>query len=136
MKLIIKLLGILIILFGVLIFIKPEIFFGWIEANRGNIAFYILAIVTRLVFGILFIIAAKDSKYPNAINIFGYLVLIAAIVFIFIGHTGFQDFVSSTIPFAKPAGSVLGLFGMALGGFLINAFSMEDNSPFMKPEPD
>jgi len=126
MKLIIKLLGILIILFGILIFMKPEIFFDWIEDNKGNISFYILAIATRLIFGFLLLIAAKDSKYPNAIKIFGYIVLIAAIVFIFIGHTGFQDFLSSTIPFAKSAGSVLGLFGTALGGFLIYAFPKGD----------
>lgn len=127
MKLIIKLLGILIFLFGILVLINPDIFFGWIEDNRENITFYILAIVTRLVFGILFIIAAKDSKYPNLIKFLGYVFIIAAIIFIFIGHTGFQDFVSSMIPFAKPIDHVSGLFGMALGGFLIYAFSKKKN---------
>ena len=123
MKLIIKPLAILIALFGILIIINPETFFGWIENNRTNTMFYYSVIAGRLVFGILFIIAAKYSKYPNLIKFLGYVAIIAAIIFIFIGHNGFQDFLSSMIPSAKPFGPGVGLFGIALGSFLIYAFS-------------
>ncbi len=39
MKLIIKLFGILILLSGVSLLIKPEIIFGWIEGNMENTSF-------------------------------------------------------------------------------------------------
>ena len=123
MRLIIKLFGILLLLAGVSLLIKPEIIFGWIENNMGNTSLYISAIVVRLVFGILFIVAARASKYPGVIKFLGYLFIIAAIVFIFIGQESFQDFIASLIPDVKPFAPVSGLLSIAFGGFLIYAFS-------------
>jgi len=126
MKLIFKLLGIFMFLFGILILINPDLFFGWIEDNLESKMLYIFAIVTRLVFGILLIIAAEDSKFPNGIKVFGLIVIIAAIIFIFIGQAGFQNFVAAMLPFTKSTTSVSGLFGIALGGFFIYAFSKKE----------
>ena len=122
MKLIIKLLGILFLLIGISLLIKPEIIIGWIKDNVENTSLYISAIVVRLVLGILFIIAAKESKYPGVIKFFGYITIIAAIIFIFMGHERFQDSISSLIPVFKPYAPVIGLVGMAFGGFLVYAF--------------
>ena len=123
MKLIIKLLGILILLLGISLLIKPEIIFGWMEGNMENTSLYIFAIVFRLGFGILLIIAAKDSKYPGVVKFFGYLAVIAAIIFIFMGQKSFQDFVSSLIPDIKPYAAAYGLVAMVIGTFLFYAFS-------------
>lgn len=123
MKLIIKLFGILMLLSGISLLITPEIIYGWLEDNMENTSLYILAIVVRLIFGILFIVAARESKYPGVIRFFGYLFIIAAIIFIFLGQESFQDFISSLIPDVKPYARVGGLFGIAFGGFLIYAFS-------------
>jgi hypothetical protein len=122
MKLIIKLLGILIVLIGVSLLIKPEFVFGWIEDNMLNNSLYIFAIVMRLVFGIILIIAAKGSKYPGVIKFFGYLAVLAAIIFIFMGQKNFMDFVSSGIPAIKPYAALVGLVAILIGGFLIYAF--------------
>jgi hypothetical protein len=123
MTLIIKLFGILLLLSGLSLLINPEIILGWIENNMGNTSLYISAIVVRLVFGILFIVAARESKYPGVIKFFGYLFIIAAIIFIFIGQESFQDFITSLIPDVKPFAPVSGLLSIAFGGFLIYAFS-------------
>jgi hypothetical protein len=123
MKLIIKLFGILLLLSGISLLINPEIIIGWIEENMENTSLYISAIVVRLVFGILFIVAARESKYPDVIKFFGYLFIIAAIIFIFIGQGSFQDFITSLIPDVKPFAPVSGLLSIAFGGFLIYAFS-------------
>jgi len=88
-----------------------------------NTSLYISAIVVRLVFGILFIAAARKSKYPGVIRFFGYLFIIAAIIFIFMGQESFQDFITSLIPDVKSFGLVGGLLSIAFGGFLIYAFS-------------
>ena len=123
MKLIIKLFGILLLLAGISLLINPEIIIGWIEENMENTSLYISAIVVRLVFGILFIAAARESKYPNLIKFFGYLFIIAAIIFIFIGQESFQDFITSFIPHVKPFAPISGMLSIVFGGFLIYAFS-------------
>jgi hypothetical protein len=123
MKLIIKLFGILSVLSGVSLLINPEFFFGWIENNMENASFYIFAIGVRLVFGLMFIIAAKESKYPGVIKFFGYLAVITAVTFILIGHESFQDLFSSLIPGIKPYAPLSGLIDIAIGSFLIYAFS-------------
>jgi hypothetical protein len=123
MKLIIKLFGILILISGISLLIKPEIIFGWIEANIEKNLLYISSIIFRLVFGILLIMVAKKSKYPGVIKFIGYLAVIAAASFVFIGHENFRHFVVSIIPEFKPYAAVGGIIGMALGGFLIYAFT-------------
>ena len=123
MKLIIKLFGILMLLSGILLLIKADIIFVWIENNMENTSLYIFAIVVRLVFGILFIIAARESKYPGIIKFFGYLFIIAAIILFFLGQESFQDFITSVIPEVRPFAPVIGLLVIAFGGFLIYAFS-------------
>jgi hypothetical protein len=127
MKLIIKLFGVLIILFGITLIIKPEFIFGWIENNNENYWLYIIAIIFRLGFGILFILTAKDSKYPRVIKVLGFIFILAAVIFVFTGQASFQDLVDTYIPEFKPFAVVTGILGMALGVFLIFAFSKNED---------
>jgi len=111
------------LLSGISLLIKPTIILHWIESNMESTFLYVTAILVRFVFGIVFIIAAKTSKYPQVIKIFGYLFIIAAITFIFIGQDSFQNFISSLIPDINPFAPIAGLFSSVFGGFLIYAFS-------------
>ena len=122
MKLIIKLFGILALLAGLSLLINPEIIIGWIEENVENAALYNSAIVVRLVLGIIFIVAARESKYPGVIKFLGYLFIIASVIFIFMGQESFQDFIAALIPDVKPFAPVSGLLSIAFGAFLIYAF--------------
>jgi drug/metabolite transporter (DMT)-like permease len=123
MKLIIKLFGILLIFAGVVILIKPEIIFGLIEHNLGSSSLYITAIAVRLIMGVLLVLSAGDSKYPGFIKILGYLFILAAVVFIFIGQVSFQEFITTLIPYVNPYAAISGLLSMAFGAFLFYAFS-------------
>ena len=123
MKLSIKLFGILMGLLGISLLIKPEILIGWIENNMETTPLYISAIVVRLVFGVLFLAAARESKFPGVIKFLGYLFVLAAIVFIFIGQERFQNFISSVIPNVYPYARIISVLVIAFGGFLIYAFS-------------
>jgi hypothetical protein len=123
MKLIIKLFGLLMLLSGLSLLIKPEFIFDYIGNNMENTSLYISAIVVRLIFGILFIVTAKESTYPGVIKFFGYLFILAAILLVFMGQESFQDFITSIIPDVKPFTPVIGLLSIAFGGFLIYAFS-------------
>lgn len=123
MALVIKLFGILLLFAGISLIFKPEIIFDWILNNAEGSYIYIIAIVVRLTFGILFIAVSKESRYPSLIKFFGFLFIIAAIIFIFIGQEHFQKLISSIISTFKPFARVSGLFSIAFGSFLIYAFS-------------
>ncbi|MGB5665493.1 MAG: hypothetical protein WBM53_01505 [Maribacter sp.] len=123
MKVAVKLFGILMLLLGLSLLIKPEIIIGYIENNMENTSLYITAIVVRLVFGILFIIAAQESRYTGVIKFLGYLFILAAIILVFVGQENFEHFISSLIPHVEPYGRLGGLLAIAFGGFLIYAFS-------------
>ena len=111
------------LLAGISLLINHKFIIGWIEDNMESTLLYISAIVARLVLGVLFIVAAKESKYPVVIKFFGYLFVIAAIIFVFMGQESFQHFIASLIADVKPFAPVSGLVSIAFGGFLIYAFS-------------
>ncbi|MDN3643252.1 hypothetical protein QWY87_11105 [Lutimonas halocynthiae] len=123
MKIIVKLIGVLIILVGVSLLAYPEIIIGWIENDMESTSLYIFAIAGRLVFGILFIAAARDSKHPGVMKVFGYLFIIAAVIFVFIGKESFHGFMASIVPDAKPFAPLSGLLSIGFGAFLVYAFS-------------
>ena len=122
MKLIIKIVGVLLILAGISLLINSDGIYGWVEGNVKNTSLYIAAIVGRLVLGVLLVVAAKESKYPVVIKFFGYLAIIASIVFVLIGHQDFQNFIASMMASFKAFSPVSGLLSMLIGGLLIYAF--------------
>ncbi|ALM09060.1 hypothetical protein SB49_15625 [Sediminicola sp. YIK13] len=123
MKLIIKLFGIFLLVAGISLLFYPELLIGWIKDNMENTSLYITAIGIRLVIGLLFIVAARQSKYPAAIKLIGYLFIVAAIVLMFIGPGGFQHFISTIIPEVKPYAPLAGILSMVFGGYIIYAFT-------------
>ncbi len=123
MKLFIQFFSILLILAGLSFLFDPEIITGFLEVNSQALWLYISAIVARLVLGAVLIKSANMTRYPVAIKIFGYLVVLAAIIFIFIGRENFQDFMSAIIPFIKPYGRLAGILVMVFGGLLFYAYS-------------
>ncbi|MEB8330193.1 hypothetical protein OO009_12585 [Flavobacteriaceae bacterium KMM 6897] len=123
MKLIIKLFGVLMLVAGISLLIYPEFIIGWMEDNMESTPLYISAIIVRLVIGVLFIAAARESKYPVAIKFFGYLFILISITFIFIGQESFQHLITSLLPDVEPYAPLSGLLSMAFGGFIIYAFS-------------
>ncbi|MCK5443689.1 MAG: hypothetical protein KAJ23_17525 [Maribacter sp.] len=125
MKFILIFLGILMVLSGVGILINPEIITDIFAGNEVDSSLYIGVIVFRLIFGFLLVWTAKLSKYPRVITIFGYLAIFAAVIFILIGHDGFQNFMSEIIPVLMAQSQTAGLLSIAFGGFLIYAYSGE-----------
>lgn len=122
MKVILKLFGLLMFFVGISLLIYPEFIIGGIEKNLGNTSLYISAIGVRLVIGVLFILAAKGSRYPRTFKILGFVFILASIILLFIGQGGFQHLITSLIPQVKPYAPISGILSMAFGGFVIFAF--------------
>lgn len=114
--------GALTLLAGVVIVINPEVIFGYLRHNLEKPALHILAVVVRLVIGVLLILQSDLSKYPLVIEILGWLSIVAALSLAVIGRQSFISLMSWALNFLKPFGRVGGVFAAAFGGFLVHAF--------------
>ena len=114
--------GALTLLAGIVIVINPEIIFGFLRKNIDKLGLYILASVLRIVLGVILITQSNVSKFPQVIEILGWLSIIAAILLAIIGRRNFNRLMSWALSFVKTFGRVGGVLAMAFGAFLIYAF--------------
>ena len=62
------------------------------------------------------------SRYPLAIEIIGWLSIVAALFFTAIGRNNFNRIISWALSLARPIGRVGGVIALCFGAFLIYAF--------------
>ena len=122
MTILIIIFGALTLLTGIIIIINPEVIFGFLRNNVDKLSVHILAVVVRLVLGALLIYQSDVSKYPLAIEIIGWLSIVAAIIFAVIGRNNFKRIISWALSLTKPFGRVGGIIAAAFGAFLVYAF--------------
>jgi hypothetical protein len=114
--------GALILLAGVVIVIDPEVIFGYLRRNIDRLTIHILAVVVRLVIGVLLIHQSDLSKFPLVVEIIGWLSIVTALSLAFMGRHNFRRLMTWALNFLKPFGRAGGVFAAAFGGFLIYAF--------------
>jgi len=107
---------------GIVILINSEVIFGFLRNNLDRLELHILAVVVRIVLGVLLIYQSSLSKFPLVIEIIGWLSIVAAIILAVMGRRNFRRLMSWALSLAKPIGRVGGVIAMAFGAFLIYAF--------------
>jgi len=112
----------LILLAGVVILVRPEVIFGYLGSNVDKLALHILAVIIRLIIGVLLINQSSLSKYPLVIEVLGWLSVVAALGLAAIGRHNFHRLMSWALTFVKPYGRIGGVFAAAFGAFLIYSF--------------
>ena len=122
MTVLIIIFGALTLLAGIVIIINPEFIFGFLRKNLDNLVLHILAVVVRLVIGVLLIYQSNISKFPLVIEIIGWLSIVAAIIIAIMGRRNFNRLMSWALSLSKPLGRVGGVLAVAFGAFLIYAF--------------
>jgi len=122
MTVLIIIFGALTLMAGIVIVINPEIIFGFLRKNLDKLELHILAVAVRLVLGVLLIYQSNLSKFPVAIEILGWLSIVAAVFIAVMGRRNFHRLVSWALSFVKPFGRVGGVLAAAFGAFLIYAF--------------
>ena len=123
MTVLIIIFGALTLLVGIVIIINPEFIFGYLRNNLDKLAVHILAVVIRLVIGVLLIYQSSMSKFPFTIEIIGWLSIAAAIILAVMGHRNFNRLMSWALSLSKPFDRVGGILAVAFGAFLIYAFA-------------
>ena len=122
MTVLIIIFGALTLLAGIVIIINPEAIFGFLRNNLDKLAVHILAVVVRLVIGVLLIYQSSVSKFPFVIEVIGWLSIAAAIIIAVMGRRNFNRLMSWALALSKPLGRVGGVLAVSFGAFLIYAF--------------
>ena len=112
----------LTLLAGIVIFINPEVIFGYLRSNLNKLVIHVLAVVVRLIIGALLISQSSLSKFPLVVEVLGWLSVVAALSLAAMGRHNFHRLMLWALTFLKPYGRVGGIFAAAFGGFLIYAF--------------
>ncbi len=122
MKLILQLFGLFLIIAGISIFIDPNLIMDWILERQNTKGIYFAAIGARLLLGSILLATASQAKFPIAIRVLGGVSVLAALIFLLIGHQNFIELLSYLLPGMKPYAWMSGFLSIGFGGFLIYAF--------------
>lgn len=122
MVILIIIFGALTFLAGIMIIINPEIIFGLLSKHSDKLEMQILAIVVRLVLGVLLIYQSGVSRYPLVIEIIGWLSIVAAVFFTVIGRNNFKRLIAWALSLTKAFGRAGGVMAVCFGSFLVHAF--------------
>ncbi len=122
MHLVIIMFGGLTLLTGIIIIINPEIIFGLLKKHIERLELQLLAVVVRLVLGGLLLYLSGASRYPFAIEIIGWISIIAALFLSVIGRDNFKRLMSWALSLEKSFGRVSGFIAVCFGAFLVYAF--------------
>lgn len=104
------------------ILLKPEIILAPLKDNSNKLFLHIIAVVVRLILGILLISQSELSRFPIIIEILGWLSILAAIALALIGRNNFKRLMSWAFSLLEPFGRVGGILASAFGAFIIYAF--------------
>lgn len=122
MTFIIVLFGTLLMVAGIAIVTNPENIFGPLGKNIENLGLQVLAVVVRLILGILLVYLADQSRFPFVIEILGWLSIVAALILALMGRKNFIRLMKWALSLAKPYGRVGGVVAVLFGAFLVFAF--------------
>ena len=122
MTLLILVLAALIILAGLALAVQPAMLLDYLRAYQQTVRLHFFAVVVRALLGVALINQATLSKFPLIISLFGWLSLIAALVFALMGRERFQRFISWGLQTVAPFARVSGVLAVVFGGFLLYAF--------------
>ena len=121
MKYIILVFGILVLIMGSAILVKPSAIFGLLGRHSKSIGTHILAVVVRLILGVALITFAPESKYPEFLAALGWIVVVAAIVLAAIGRSRFMRLMDWAMTLTSKYGRYAGGLAIVFGGFLVHA---------------
>ncbi len=122
MTVVIILFGTLTFLAGVIMLIHPKGIFNFLSNYSEKRSLHILAVVVRLILGALLLYQSRNSRFPPAIEIIGWLSIAAAVTFALIGRRNFKRLMTWALSLSKPIYRLSGFVAMGFGAFLVYSF--------------
>lgn len=115
--------SVILIVASVSVLMTPDFIFNFLKNYKDRKSIYILAIVVRLLLGVLLIRLANHSLYPTIINFLGLIALIAAVFLLLIGRDNFRKLLSWVLNKTRPFARCGGMLGIIFGVFVLYAFT-------------
>ncbi len=119
---IVTIFGALITVAGIILLVKPEIILDLIMNHADNPLMYGVAIVMRLVLGLLMLTYASFSRFPKTLIFIGWIAVIASVIFAWMGRYRFTKMMRWIAVEIRPYGRAGGGFALVFGLFLLYAF--------------
>lgn len=116
---IIYLFGLLTLIVGIFIMIKPAFVYEFFGRYSGSMGIYVLAVVVRVVIGIALIVCSEKSKFPLTFQIIGGASIISGLIMMLIGRTRFAKMISWAIKVPSLYKRMGGFAALLFGAFLI-----------------
>jgi len=106
--------GIGMVIFGLFMTIKPLKFSAGITSFSEKPWFHLFEIFSRLVLGVLFLLIADQTAYPNTIKIIGGVLCFVSLFLVIIGAKKHRAFAQRTSTIGKHF-RILGVFAILCG---------------------
>jgi len=116
---IILLFGVLMSLGGAVLIIRPEFIFSILTKYGDSLSLQIFAVIVRILFGVALVIGASESKYPIVLQIFGWLLISAALVIGGIGRERFKKVVKWSVKLPTLIYRLASVLSILFGCFLV-----------------
>jgi hypothetical protein len=114
-------LGAFICLFSVWGFFAPDKIWKMINGVMEKDWAIHVAVIMRLLLGAALIIAAPQSRYPEVMEVLGWIAIIAAVAILFMGRDRLKKFIAWFQRMTNTMVRVWLVFGFAFGAFLVYA---------------
>ena len=121
MQFIILFFGVLLVVAGLMLLLKPGSIIGFLGRNKDSTGIHVMAVVARLLLGGVLFVYSDQSGFPLTFKILGGITLVAAVVLAVMGRSNFRKLMAWAMGLADKIGRLAGIAAIALGGFLVYA---------------
>lgn len=134
MNLIIYLFAFFIVMAGIVLMLRPAVLMDFLESNSDKTWIYASAIAVRALLGWILIQQSTLSRFPLVIEVLGWLMILAALFLLLLGHSRFMSLVRWLTSKLGHLSRLAGVFALVFGAFLVYAF-FQGNSQNIYPAP-
>ena len=120
MAVMVSILGVVMVAIGVLGVVQPQRLVDFVTYFRRPTRFRI-AILVRLVLGIVLLIAAPSCRWPVVVQVVGVIAIVAAVVILACGQKRLDTFIAWWVTRPPAVMRVSALFALAFGALLFYA---------------
>ena len=121
MNTVLTIIGILIIGMCVWGMVTPRVLMDAVSGIMDRPSGIYFAIAGRIAMGLIFILAAFGTRYPDVILVLGYLMIAAAVLLAFLGRKRLKKFIQWWMNKSPAFARAWLLLGALFGAFLIHA---------------
>ena len=114
-------LGVLLIIAGIIMMIRPSILIDFMKKYHTSFLLQLFASLFRILIGIVMYMVASESRFPLTFEYVGILVIIVGVIILIIPPSKFGSFISRVIDLFSPYIRVASIFAVAIGAWMIYA---------------